>query len=149
MTTLVQDVKEMDMTSAVAVMERIFEFGKNNADDTTKYITPKVGVPVAQGDVNLWLLPELPKGVEKTFANPQLAPGTTQGSRHCIAAEHVNHVQFYKLPNPNVLQGNVMFFEKETRIEHPEHGDHVWPAGSTVIVTFQRRYAEELKRSQD
>jgi hypothetical protein len=37
---------------------------------------------------------------------------------------------------------------KELSIEHPEHGDRIWPAG-IVAVTYQRRHAIELKRSQD
>ena len=41
-----------------------------------------------------------------------------------------------------------MVFDKETTIEHPEHGNQIWPAG-IVAVTYQRRHAAEIKRSQD
>jgi hypothetical protein len=58
------------------------------------------------------------------------------------------HVKFYRLANPNPLQGPILVFERETTIEHPEHGDQLWPAG-VVAVTYQRRHAEEIRRSQD
>jgi hypothetical protein len=106
------------------------------------------GTPVAQGDINLWLLPKLPESAIQAFSGRQLAPGTTRGSRHCIKAEDMNAVEFYRLPDPNPLQGPILVFTRSITIEHPEHGDQIWPAG-IVAVTYQRRHAIELKRSQD
>lgn len=133
---------------ATTIIKQIHEHGLSIADDSTVRVHPVIGVPVAQGDINLWLLPELPSGVIEAAPNRQLAPGTTRGSRHCIADKDMNHVKFYRLPNPNPLQGGIMVFDKETTIEHPEHGNQIWPAG-IVAVTYQRRHAAEIKRSQD
>lgn len=130
------------------IIEEIHAHGKSIANDSIVRVTPEIGVPVAQGDINLWLLSKLPDNAIETVPNRQLAPGTTRGSRHCIKAEDIPYVKFYRLANPNPLQGGIMVFDREVTIEHPEHGDQVWPAG-IVAVTYQRRHAAELKRSQD
>lgn len=131
------------------VIEQIHTHGQSIANDSTVTVSPVVGVPVAQGDINLWLLPKLPDGVMEAAPNCQLAPGTTRGSRHCIKQSDMAHVKFYRLSNPNPLQSGIMVFEKETTIEHPEHGNQIWSDGSIVAVTYQRRHAIEVKRSQD
>jgi len=136
------------MKTVIETIQEIHDFGNKVADDSLKVIAPIVGVPVAQGDINLWLLPKLPDGVVEALPDPQLAPGTTRGSRHCIRQSDMKHTKFYGLANPNPLQGPILVFEKETTIEHPEHGDQLWPAG-VVAVTYQRRHAEEIRRSQD
>lgn len=138
----------MQTLQPTQVIKEIHSHGQQIADDRTVRINPTIGVPVAQGDINLWLLPRLPDGAIEAAPNGQLAPGTTRGSRHCIAQSDMPHVQFYRLPNPNPLQGGIMIFDKEVTIEHPEHGDQIWPAG-IVGVTYQRRHAIEVKRSQD
>jgi hypothetical protein len=132
----------------VKVINEIHAHGKETANDSLRVINPVVGVPVAQGDINLWLLPKMPANVIKVAPNHQLAPGTTQGSRHCIRQEDMVNVKFYSLPNPTPLQGNIMLLEQPIIIEHPEHGDQQWPAG-IVAVTYQLRHAEEVARVQD
>jgi hypothetical protein len=136
------------MKTVTETIQEIHAYGTKVADDSLKVIEPIVGIPVAQGDINLWLLPKLPDGAVESLSDPQLAPGTTRGSRHCIRQSDLAHVRFYRLSNPNLLQGPILIFKKETVIEHPEHGDQLWPAG-IVAVTYQRRYAEEIRRSQD
>jgi hypothetical protein len=133
---------------ATSIIQQIHQHGKSVADDTTRVIDPTIGIPVAQGDINLWSLPTLPSNAIETAPNCQLAPGTTRGSRHCIKQSDMPHVKFYRLPQPNSLQGGIMVFDRSITIEHPEHGDHIWPAG-IVAVTYQRRHAAEVKRSQD
>lgn len=130
------------------VINEIHAHGKAIANDSIVRVNPEIGVPVAQGDINLWLLPKLPDGAIEAYPDRQLAPGTTKGSRHCIKTSDMNSVKFYKLVNSNPLQGGVMIFSREVTIEHPEHGDQIWPAG-IVAVTYQRRHAIEIKRSQD
>lgn len=137
------------MKSAIATLNQIHAYGKQSADDSTKYITPEIGKYAAQGDVNFIFLPKVPKGAVKAEPISQLAPGNTRGSRHCIRLTDMKHVQFFKLRHPNPLQGLILVFNKETTIEHPEHGDHVYPAGTIVAVTYQRRYADELRRIED
>jgi hypothetical protein len=133
---------------ATTVIKEIHDHGKSVANDSTVQVKPEIGVSVAQGDINLWLLPNLPENAIESHPNCQLAPGTTRGSRHCIKAEDMDAVKFYRLPNPNPLQGGIMVFDRAVTIEHPEHGNQIWPAG-IVAVTYQRRHAIELKRSQD
>ena len=136
------------MLTTTEVIEKIHAHGQEIANDSLVKVTPKVGVPVAQGDINLWLLPKLPDGCIEAIADAQLAPGTTRGSRHCVRKEDLGHVKFFRLKAPNPLQGPILVFNKPTIIEHPEHGDHQWPA-CIVAVTYQRRHAEEVRRVQD
>jgi len=136
------------MKTVIETIQEIHAFGDKVADDSLRVIKPVAGVPAAQGDINLWLLPKLPDGVVEALPDPQLAPGITRGSRHCIRQADIGHVKFYRLTNPNPLQGPILAFGKEVTIEHPEHGDQLWPAG-VVAVTYQRRHAEEIRRSQD
>lgn len=136
------------MLTATEVIEQIHAHGQEIANDSLVKVTPEIGVPVAQGDINLWLLPKLPDRVIEAVPDAQLAPGTTRGSRHCIRLSDMGHVKFYRLSNPNPLQGPILVFEKEATIEHPEHGDQLWPAG-IVAVTYQRRHADEVRRAQD
>lgn len=135
--------------TAVQTLNEIHAYGLKVADDSTKRITPEIGKYAAQGDVNFVFLPKIPSNAIPAKPVTQLAPGNTRGSRHCIKSEHVNHVQFFRLPNPNPLQGLILVFDAETEIEHPEHGNHIYPAGTIVAVTFQRKYADELRRIED
>lgn len=139
----------MQTLTPIQVIKEIHSHGHQIADDSAVQINPTTGGPVAQGDINLWLLPKLPDNAIESEPNCQLAPGATRGSRHCIKRSDMPHVKFYRLVKPNPLQGGVMVFEKETTIEHPEHGDQVWPANSIVAVTYQRRHAIEVRRTQD
>lgn len=138
----------MQILTPVQAIEKIHAHGQQIADDRTVRVNPTIGIPVAQGDINLWLLPNLPDNAIEADPNCQLAPGTTRGSRHCIAQSDMPHVKFYRLTDPNPLQGGIMVFDREVTIEHPEHGNQIWPAG-IIAVTYQRRHAAEVKRSQD
>ena len=75
----------------------------------------------------------------------QLAPGTTKGSRHCL-----NHtrVKMYRRHDEDALDGPQIKTNEAVTIEHPEHGDVVLPPGCYAI-TYQRAYAEELRRVAD
>jgi hypothetical protein len=136
---------------AATVFQQILDHAQQNKNDSTRRVTPVVGQVIPQGDINILTLDKLPKAVKSVPApvNGQLAPGTTQGSRHCIALKDIKHVDFYVYPDPNPLEGPVLMFNKQVTIEHPEHGNQVWPAGTIVAIGYQRRYAEELRRVQD
>lgn len=134
----------------IEVFNRIQEHAQSVKSDRTWVIeNPEFGRPFPQGDLNFWFLRKLPEDAIETSPVSQLAPGNTRGSRHCIADSDMGNVRFFKLPNPNPLQGMLLKFSAPTRIEHPEHGDHIYPAGSIVAVTYQRRYADEIKRIED
>jgi hypothetical protein len=107
------------------------------------------GAWFAQGDVNFTPIPAIPKGAKPAKGGSQLAPGTSRGSRHCVRSADMPHVDFFAFPNSGPLEGPILRFNRPTTIEHPEHKDHIYPAGSIVAVTFQRAYAEDLRRSID
>ena len=117
-----------------------------------------VGEVAHQGDVYVWrvnkhediyafhkfLGGQLPRG-EKT-TNRQVAPGVTPGSRHVVEG---SNVLIYDPPNGHSpLEGPTIEAEEEWRLPHPEHALHRFGAG-TFVVTFQREFAEEMRRVAD
>jgi hypothetical protein len=76
----------------------------------------------------------------------QLAPGTTQGSRHVL--DSLDGVSVYRLAENTVLQGPVLLVTTERTVTHPEHGNVVLPPG-IYSITYQRQFAEELRRVAD
>ena len=137
--------------TATEIFNQIKVHGQSSADATTKTILPEILFPgkyVAQGDINIWPLESLPESVQPAQPERQLAPGTTRGSRHCICEKSMHYVEFYKLPHPNPLQGPILVFNDYVTIEHPEHGNQIWPP-SVVAITYQRRYADKIRRIQD
>lgn len=107
----------------------------------------KIGQKFRQGDIYITKLSSVP-GNAKAMKQPesQLAPGATKGSRHCL--ESLAGVTMYKIENANELQGPILVLEKTTRVGHPEHGPVDLEAG-TYSVTYQRAFAEELRRVRD
>lgn len=102
-----------------------------------------VGEAVRQGDIYL-------KRVAKTAARGeeietrQLAPGNTQGSRHCVEGD----VKIYARKG-DALTGPIVESETGFRVTHPEHAHFDMPAG-TYAVTYQRDFArEEVSRVND
>ncbi len=99
-----------------------------------------------QGDVYITLLDRLPMGA--TPVEPpiglQLAPGSTQGSRHCL--DSAKGVAFYRFATPGELDGLVLALTEERTITHPEHGWLVLPP-ATYRIGYQRSLdAEERQR---
>ena len=138
------------MTTAIKMLARIHEYGINTADNSLRIIPNgfPIGQYIPQGDVNIFRLPQVPESAILAKLSAQLAPGTTRGSRHCIKADDLGKCEFFRLPNANPLQGPIIVFQKSVTIEHPEHGDQLWPP-CVVAITYQRRYADEIKRIQD
>lgn len=102
---------------------------------------------VRQGDIYLHKLPALPMGVKRASKpSAQVAPGSTQGSRHCIG--DLSKVTIYEMPNANALQGPIIEAPQGFTMEHPEHGHQQLEAG-VYAVTFQRAFAETLRRVAD
>lgn len=136
------------MQTATQIFEEIQIHASNRKTCQWVIENPEIGRPYPQGDLNFWFLLEIPADAIEVEPVQQLAPGNTRGSRHCIADEDMANVQFFRLRNPNPLQGLILKISAPTRIEHPEHGHHVYPP-SIVAVTFQRRYNDEIRRIQD
>lgn len=98
-----------------------------------------------QGDVGILCLDALPPGaVEIEKPSLQLAPGTTQGSRHILDRQ----VRQYRWEDATPLDGPILDAPEGCTITHPEHGDVTLPAGIYAII-YQRQHAEELRRVQD
>jgi hypothetical protein len=107
------------------------------------------GEAVRQGDVYLKRLERVPpRAARMEPPDPQLAPGTTRGSRHVITPETFAHCVLYRLPRQTALDGPVIEAREPFELSHPEHGHFILPAG-VYQVRYQRTYAEELRRVQD
>jgi hypothetical protein len=101
---------------------------------------------VRQGDVYIWAKSKVPKNAKQIKSNSQLAPGTTKGSRHCL--DSLDGVTMYAIEDANELQGPIIERACERLVTHPEHGD--WRLGAGVYeITYQRAFAEELRRVRD
>ena len=123
--------------------------------------TASLGDVVRQGDLYLTVIEVLPPSAKKV-KEKQLAPGTTQGSRHVASA------QLYEVDKREIAEaivkanlkasmdverfvGPVVVFDKASPVTHPEHGWVTMPAGSVCAVTYQRNLDQEEKerRVQD
>lgn len=138
------------MQTAAEIIQQVHAHGQENACDET-FVVPTdfpVGQYLPQGDLNILRLAAVPKGMVQVEKQAQLAPGTSRGSRHCIKAEDLAHCTFYGFLDANPLEGPVIVMDAPTTIEHPEHRDYVWPAG-VIAIGYQRRFADEIRRSQD
>jgi hypothetical protein len=112
-----------------------------------------------QGDLYLIALDKPLPG--KPYGSRQLAPGTTQGSRHIVEGDcdvlAVDEGEATKVLNRLVpatkghrqFVGPMVVAKDAVTIAHPEHGDRTLPAG-TYLVTYQRSYArDEIRRTMD
>jgi len=110
--------------------------------------SPSIGDVVRQGDLYLVCIERL-LGTETK--QRQLAPGTTQGSRHVITGDCKIVEKYGKgIANvPKELIGPAFTCTSECTIEHPEHGHKILPADTAWAVVYQRAYADEIRRVQD
>lgn len=137
--------------SATSVIKEILRHGQQFANDQA--VNPTIADndrPSAQGDINIWKVESLEDlgEVEPTEPVHQLAPGTSRGSRHCLDPQSVANAKFYRRAGANQLQGPIWVNETQTLVTHPEHGDQLLDPG-TYFVTYQRQYAEDLRRMLD
>lgn len=143
--------------TAYKQVQRRAEAIRNDEADAIGAIAP--GDVVRQGDIYVIALDVAPKK-RQAFPGRQLAPGTSQGSRHVVVGEcdlyepdqqfaasilarlvptTRSHRQFF---------GPTIMARESITIEHPEHGDRQFPPG-IYQVTYQRTFAEEIRRTQD
>lgn len=139
----------MSLTATQTIKE-VHDHGVKHADGSLRVIPENisVGTVVAQGDLNIICLEAIPPEAIPMSAKAQLAEGVSRGSRHCIKAEDMAHCKFYGFIDPSPLEGPIIQFDKPTTIEHPEHGYQLWPAG-IIAITYQRRHADEVRRTLD
>lgn len=145
--------KPNNMTTQISIEEaisRVNESGKVAASH--ERVTELIGaicVPgyyVRQGDVTLTCVKAIPSD-HKPGGERQLAPGTTQGSRHVAEGD----AEMFSRPTNHPLEGPLMKVgDGGVTITHPEHRHYILPAGTCWGVTYHRDLAsEELARVMD
>lgn len=101
----------------------------------------------AQGDIGIVRLESVPPtAIAIKKPSTQLAPGDTQGSRHCL--ESLDGLQLFTCSDAGPLDGPVIDAPNGMRVNHPEHGDVTFRPGVYGII-YQRQHAEELRRVAD
>lgn len=124
-----------------SIKERVEQI-KNNAEQRFPEAA-SIGDYFRQGDLYITKI-ETCDGLSQVPVNPQLAPGTSRGSRHILS--HTSVRMFKRGDSP--LDGPAFKCKSDVAVTHPEHGHVVLPPGC-YHVTYQRAYAEELRRVQD
>lgn len=134
--------------ATLEVFSDVREYAERIKNDESHVVeTCSPGDMWVQGDIGIMCLDGLPLDAEvDPKPQSQLAPGTTQGSRHCIV--DLSAVTIYRLKSPSPLDGPIIEAPRGFTVEHPEHGDVTMPAGVYAIV-YQRAFAQELRRVQD
>lgn len=145
---------------AFAKVQSVAEKIKN--DETASVGTVSKGDVIRQGDIYLVAIGSLPSTARR-ITDRQLAPGTSQGSRHVLKGE----CEVYEADRQEVavLIGGAMVPQKveihaeligpvfravgEVEVDHPEHGNRVLPAGEVFATYYQRQFAEEIRRQAD
>lgn len=123
------------MQTALQAHETISQAAKESRPELRQIEKIKVGEAIRQGDVYLIRIQRKPEGFTAKTNNRQLAPGTTQGSRHVLAA---GPTIYAKPKDADVLVGPVIVSKERFLLEHPEHAHFSLPAG-----TYQCRYQQE------
>lgn len=125
---------------------------KNDGEHTVHNMDP--GDMWCQGDVGIVFLGQRE---EVSFANleeipadraeAQLAPGNTQGSRHCI--DDLGKVTMYRSASGTELDGPRIDAPTGFRVNHPEHGDVTLPPGKYAVIYQQVWVNMQARRALD
>lgn len=101
-----------------------------------------------QGDVYLRKLGDVPADASQIAPYLQLVPGESLGSRHTL--DSLDGVQMFLPAQRTPLQGPILVLSQMRHIVHPKHGDICGiPAGAVIAVTYQRLYADDVRRVED
>jgi hypothetical protein len=116
------------------------------------------GDTLRQGDIYIVAIDVSIDG--KPHGSRQLAPGTTQGSRHIVEGD-CDVIDINVDEGINILarlipatRGVAHFFgpaiiaRSQVTITHPEHGDRSISAGNYLTI-IQRTWADEVRRTAD
>ena len=121
------------------------------------------GDAYVQGDVVVARLDRRPKKAG-VYAGRQLAPGSTQGSRHIAEGDvelytpdeaealAIIHRLFPKTRGHGMFLGPVVVSQGSGWTQtHPEHGDRTYSDAGVGcdLVVYQRAFAETIRRAQD
>jgi len=140
----------IEKTSAAYIFSQVVKSAELIKSDNLQQfpVAASTGEYVRQGDVYITLIEKIDKDmVKEPHPEKQVAPGNTKGSRHIL--DSLEGVTVYKKSNATVLDGPVLFLEADRVLTHPEHGDFKLNAGCIYGITYQRMFAEELKRVLD
>jgi hypothetical protein len=154
-------MRSEEMTTATAALRQVTGAAEKIKNDETAAIgTVSRGDVIRQGDLYIVAVGFLPATMVEV-QDRQLAPGSSQGSRHTLRGEcrvfkaasgDVAAVIREALPKADVpieLIGPVFRTIGEVELQHPEHGNRVIPAGECFAVVYQRQHAEEVRRVLD
>lgn len=154
------------MSSTMSVTEQVRSVQKSaehiNASKPQRIETASIGDNFRQGDMYFVKLAKAPTKL-KAGESVQLAPGTTQGSRHTVSS-----LDFVRTPEsrsevvdlikqacgvtvPEELVGPILLVPSDTEcpVMHPEHGDKIVCEESVWATVYQRQLAEEVRRIND
>jgi hypothetical protein len=107
--------------------------------DTRVIRTIEVGQAIRQGDIYVTRVADKRIAHGGETAERQLAPGTSRGSRHCVAGA----VSVYRpVPGDGQLAGPLIVALERFKVTHPEHAHFSLPPG-TYRVTYQRDFNRE------
>lgn len=126
-------------------------------DATHVHQTWDVGDVAHQGDVIFVGIAKLP-GSAKPRKNRQLAEGNTQGSRHvlkggrCFDCDQAEVSQLIEFATRQSIAARYIgpVFTTNAEVDHPEHGNHVWPKslGKQVVAVVYQRNLDSEEREQ-
>ena len=98
---------------------------------------------IAQGDLIIKVIEDIPADYKKSAIRQQLVPGNTVGSRHAL--QDISTVDGFWLPrgwSPDAdhdgLLGPIFRCKETTTITHPTHGHVIIAAGHLIQTTYQR-----------
>jgi hypothetical protein len=141
----------MNMAKTLESLNRDAESIRNTSPQSVQ--TMEVGDEWRQGDCRIIRLSDSfcreHGGMLQEVKRPdeQLAPGNTQGSRHCLA--RMEGVKFYRLKDATPLDGPVIETPVENSVTHPEHGHVINMPAGCYAFPGQRAFADELRRAED
>lgn len=125
-------------TNVIEAVGRVEAAAQKPNEEKRVVTSIEIGCAVRQGDIYLTRIPDgAARG--KELQDRQLAPGTSQGSRHVVAGEGVR-VFAAAGPRPELargaLLGPIVVAEQTFTVTHPEHAHFELPAG-TYQCSFQ------------
>lgn len=121
------------MITASEAYRQVAEATESTELQDTRFLdTIEVGEFARQGDLYIERIKTMPKGCKLT-TDKQLAPGTTQGSRHVVeGAEVMRHPQQGQIERrgaKHYCYGPVIEAKDYATVTHPEHAHISIPAG--------------------
>jgi hypothetical protein len=139
------NTKELHMTTALAVLEKVATSARTHKNPSTRVVTKESTLPygkvIRQGDVMLRRHP-----IDKVFEDlipetiRQLAPGESVGSRHVLRE---GNLKTFARKGATALQGPIVVAPEGFYLEHPTHAHVDCKLPGVYEVTYPRDMAAE------